>query len=735
MLHNDSKLTDDIKESLLTLVDHASREDLEVRERQIRLWRKLKLYWDGFQRLWYSEVAHDWRVYQPEKEADQSSYYDKPVNVFRSYLESLFAALSITIPAIKCFPDDADNQLDVMTARAGDKIADLCYKHNDASLLWLHALYILYTEGMVASYRYTKEDKEYGTVKENIYEPRDEEFDFNVCPNCKAVLTDESYCPECMEDVIPEVQTETVTTDVKVGERDVPKSRQKIEVYGGLYVKISNYAMKQKDCGYLIWAYETHYSFVRSRYPKLDIHEGSPFSAQDYYERWGRTSTQYMGIEPTNNVTCRNCWFRPEFYHILDEDKAKELRKLFPDGVKIIMADDKLAEVEGEKLDDCWTISQNPLSDYLNHEPPGQLLVNIQEITNDLIALVLQTIEHGIPQTFADPSVLNFNMYSKTQVAPGIIFPAKAKSGGNLSQSFHEVKTATLSREIEPFMQWVQQLGQLVSGALPSLFGGQAAGNSRTAAEYAMSRAQALQRLQITWKTFLVWWKKTFAKVIEAYIENIINDERVVQQDEMGNFVNIFIRKAELQGKIGNIELEATESLPITFAQKKDSFMELLQLQIPEIVQAFTAPENIGKLAEVFGFDNFKLPNQNDIEKQLEEVQILVRSEPIIDPELGIEVSSVPIDLEVDNHLVEADTAKRWLVSPAGRQAKEEAPEGYRNVLLHLKEHLQAMQPVMPPNDNQPQLPTAEQPLVEETGENGLNNQYSGGNYEPSIVQ
>ena len=44
-----------------------------------------------------------------------------------------------------------------------------------------------------------------------------------------------------------------------------------------------------------------------------------------------------------------------------------------------------------------------------------------------LISLVLQTIEHGIPQTFADPKVLNFNAYRNSEVIPGGIYPATPK--------------------------------------------------------------------------------------------------------------------------------------------------------------------------------------------------------------------------------------------------------------------------------------------------------------------
>jgi hypothetical protein len=52
------------------------------------------------------------------------------------------------------------------------------------------------------------------------------------------------------------------------------------------------------------------------------------------------------------------------------------------------------------------------------------------------------------------------------------------------------------------------------------------------------------------------------------------------------------------------------------------------------------------------------------------------------------EISSVEIEPDVDNHDIHAQICKAWLVSDAGRGAKIDKPLGYRNVLLHLKDHM-----------------------------------------------
>jgi hypothetical protein len=769
------KTPDDIQRLLGCVRDHFDLEDVSSRQQQIRVWRKLKFYWNNITRIYFNEVAHDWRVPDSAttEQLDQS-FYDKPINIFRAYLESIIAALSVTVPSIVCSPDDADNPLDLSTAKAGNKIAELVFKHNNAPLLWLHALYIYCTEGLIAAYNYPKEDVKYGTYDVQKYENVEEMSTQYVCPICQQQIPDEALaqkeedefmpddddaalhhmlyenkvpCTNCASLIDPELQTEKIIVQRLTGVTKNPKTRQCIEVYGGLNVKIPNYARTQQECPYLRYSYEVHYAEAIERFSHLRDKIGTKTKlnsggsgVNDFYERWGRLSTQYGAEYPLNTVTINEEWFRPCAFNVVGtEEETQELKKKYPDGCKVVWVNELFAEAENESMDDCWTLSKNPLSDYMTHDPLGSLLVSIQDITNDITSLVLQTMEHGIPQTFADPAIVNFKQYKETETAPGMIYPTKPVSGKKVSDGFYEVKTATLSGEVMPFSQKILEAGQLVSGATPSLFGGAQPNSSKTAAQYSMSRAQALQRLQTPWKMITIWWKEIFAKVIPMYIKCAVDDEKYTEQDQMGNFVNVFIRKAELAGKLGSIELEGSEQLPVTWAQKKDVLMQLMQAGNPEIMQALLSPENIPLVKLAVGMDDFNIPGEDDRQKQYEEIQLLLASEPIQmpgqpDPMTGMmgpeqEVPSVDVDPTVDNNGIEADICRRWAVSDAGRLAKMENPKGYKNVLLHLKRHsdiMQAMQ-AMATQQQQPQSP---QPPPNQNG----NQNKTSGNKEPGAA-
>jgi len=732
------KYDEEIQRLLKEVVSHFDGEDREIRERQIRTWRRLKLFWEGFQKTWYSEVAHDWRIWDDTQSEDtQQSYYDKPINVFRAYLESIIAALSVVVPPVKCYPDDADNTLDLATAKAGDKIAQLIYRHNNAQLAWLHALFIYCTEGMVAGYTYPKADESFGTYAEDEKEEIEEQHQTTNCPQCGYMIEDkqlnneleelqedvtqrqqedefttvlnrdpEDYeielCPACGQVIQPTVSQESFFVTRIVGTTHQPKTRIMIDCFGGLYVKVPIYARKQEDCPYLIFSYETHYANAIEKFQHLHgkLSKGekqrieTSVGPKDPYEQWGRLSPQYQGSYPTNNVTIRNAWLRPAAFNVLqDEDDVNKLKKEFPNGAKVCLVNDEFGEAYNEQLDDTWTLTYNPLSDYLHHDPLGLLLVSVQEITNDLISLTLQTIEHGIGQTFADPGVLNFNAYRQMESVPGGIYEAIPKSGKTLSDGFHEIKTANLSPEVQPFATQIQGLAQLVSGALPSLFGGSLQG-SETASQYSMSRAQALQRLQNTWKIFTIWWKEIFGKVIPAYIQEVKADERNVERDSEGNFVNTFIRKAELEGKIGRVELEANENLPLTWSQQKDIIMQLLTAANPEILAVIGSPENLPIIREAIGLTDFFVPGEDDRNHQYDEIKLLLGSEPLPNPmdPLNPEIPSVDVDPIFENHAIEFEIVRKWAVSPAGQQAKMDNEPGYRNVLLHGKLHYQLMQ-------------------------------------------
>lgn len=739
--------SDPIARNLKTVALHFHKEDDDVRQWQVRYYKRLKYYWNNLSQIFWSNADGDYRIFgngsygtNYSSGAGDQAYYDKPVNVFKAFLETIIAALSVQVPSISCVPDDADNPQDLLTAKAGNIISKQLYKHNDAISLWLQALYIYCTEGMIAYYTYTHESKEYGTYQEEKIENIPTEGFF--CPQCQTQLDEESVmsaslmggmngegltgnvplgmsgeippeepiqppvCPECGTIVEPNLPKQTLEIPTLTGYTDKPKSRVCMEVYGGLYVKVAQYAKKQCDTPYLIFSYETNYVNVLEEYPELKdkLPQGgwSNIGINDPYEQYARLNIQYRNLYPKDLVTVKYCWLRPEAFNILSKEDSEKLHETYPDGVMVCLVNDVVAEYKAEKLDDHWTLTQNPMSDYLTHQPLGEVLTNIQDITNDLISLTIQTIEHGISTTWVDPALVNVNEYGQVEATPGNVIPIKTQGGNrNISEGFHATSTAALQPEVIQFYKIIQELGQFVSGALPSIFGGAMPGSGETASEYKESQRMAMQRLQTPWKMLTSTWKSVMGKSITAYMKCVQEDERLVEKDINGNFINTFIRKSELVGKIGDVELDSSDQLPVSEESQRQLILELMQLNNMEIFNALVDPNNLPWVRKIVRIPEFKLPGEDDRQKQLEEIQEMLLVPPVpmgIDEMTGMDLgqtSSVPIDPILDNHQVEADVLRNWLVGEAGRLAKKENPEGYMNCLLHFQEHITQLNKAM----------------------------------------
>lgn len=749
------KLTKDELDDIKVIFDNFWKEDIEIRQQCLMKWRRLKFFWNNLANTWYDSVAHDWRIADSVDissvvgDGDQS-YYDQRVNVFRAYLESIISALSVTVPPVKCYPDDAENSSDIETAKAGDKIAELIYRHNDAPLLWVHSLYVYMTEGFVVSNAMADANEDYGTYEVHEYDEELEVHDITSCPSCgfeidnqivpPEILEQEAeaaqiqqpveplvpnemdmsglenpdvmnpdmmmgqpnmmgqdICPACGQLMVPEISRQNEFKKIWVGTTDEPKGRVKLNARGGLNVKIPLYARSQEECFYLYDSYECHYAQALEKHPDLydDLYGKVSGTARGYdtWEQYARLSTEYRtGSYPIDNVTIKTGWFKPAAYNILDKARSKHWHKKYPKGISATFINDIFACAKNQKLDAHWTVAINPTADFVQNDPVAMLLVSVQEITNDLISLRKQTIEHGVGLTFVDPAFIDLNAYGQTEVLPGSLIPTKTISGNKkLQDGIYEVKTATLSGEVTPFANEIQQLGQLVSGAMPALFGDM---NSETASQDSMSKNQAMSRLGTTWKMFSLWWKNTYGKAIPLYISLIETDERDVKRRKDGSFINVLIRKAELAGRIGKVELEANENIPLTWNQRKDVVMQLLLSPNPQLIQMLLAPENLDVLREAIGISGFYVTGEDDRDKQYVEIQSLLESEPIQTGEIDLvtgqpqEIPSVEVDQLMDNHVIQFEICRKWAVSESGQLAKIENELGYKNVLLHAKQHL-----------------------------------------------
>jgi hypothetical protein len=700
-----SGVNKEIEDAILACFNHYRKEEESMRTTMIGFWTKLENYWNGIQDLFWDYSASDWR--RPTSDdltqlsEDNPELYDKIINIYRAYGESIIAALSIKLPNVTFYPDDADVIEDVETAKGYTKISELVVKHNKGVLLFIKALFILFNQGVIAAYIYNRESPENGTIKVPDY---GDDITLNhhsaTCPLCQGVIEQETThgdaqhnimdvanCPNCGATVEPDFNTEQETLPQIVGYSDLPKSKTHIEVFGPKYAQFPFYARKQADIPYLQLRFEQHVALLRDFYGDNDeilskipaTSSGNAIGAIDRLARAYYNSTSDVNSLVT--VTCQ--WLRPWAFDILEKELADKCKKQYPKGCyAVIINDSILVDAREESLDEKWEISEDPLSTYLHADPIGKSLAPIQEISTEINDLALETFRHSIPETFADPRVLDFEKYEKEESRPGMVYPAKAAQGQNLADGFHSLKTATLTEEIQGYDQNIQGKAQLASGAFPSIFGGANTSGSKTAQEYSESRAMALQRLQNHWVKLKFWWAGVVSKSAVCYASNMISDEKIVQkssQSEVG-FVNSWIKQIELNGKIGNVEPDADEELPMSFAQIKGTILDLVTLNNDYVNEGLFNSNNIPLLSRAIGLRDLHIPGQNDRDKQYAEISDLIK---------GIPRAVNPL---VDDHLVHIQSLKYWLTSTAGLNCEKYNSQGYQLAMQHLQEHQLALQ-------------------------------------------
>ena len=692
---NNHNLSEELKDCLKYLLDKYEREDSWVRKQQIKLWKKNEEFWHGIQFVFWSESRQDWMspaMYHwfnesEGREGAGGPFYDYVINIYKAHGEAIIAALGAQVPTVRFPPDDAEDDDDLLTSKTYSKIADLIQRHNQVKVLQLQSLFTLWNQGILAWYHAPKADKAFGTVNiENFKKqlscescggtfPVDDEEDLTTglhnCPNCGTPL-----------------QVSTVLDSIQ----ESPKSRVLIDVFGGLHVKVPYWARKQGDCSYIIKAIDQPKPFLKMIYPhiadKIDNDEGDG----QQYERMARAPSSFTSFSRADDnqdlATHRQIWLRPWAYEGLSKDKDKEKKQLykkFPNGCYVAYVGNTYAESRDEDMDKYWTLLKVGLSSYIHSDALGQSLIPLQEARNVLFNLTLETIEQGIGSQFADPRVLNFNVYSKHEARPGMIFPARAREGQTLGNSFYEGARATLSSEVGPFWQQTDKDSQFVVGSFPSLYGGPGEGKSRTLGEYQQSRQMALQRLSIAWTLFTVGWAKLMDRCVHLYVENMIDDERYVVPDstQRDNYVNVWIKKADLTGHVGEVEPEGADNFPVSTPQKQTLFFKLMELNNQFINAAMFDSENRRLIADLLAFTDLQIPGEDQRIKQSVEIADIIKGIP------------VQIDPLVDDSQIHIETCRHFLAGQRGLDLKKTNPTAYMMVEQHLQQHIQYNQQIV----------------------------------------
>ena len=364
-----------VDNSLKKLLEDAEREDSSVRDDLVREAKRNDLFWHGFQHIFWDSIAMDWRIPTHEDlratsfvNEETEFIYDYVINIIKPHGESIIAALSSDIPSVRFKPFDPDKSTDVTAAKGASDTAYKIAKDNKDSLLFIHALFTLYTEHILGGYTYSTENTEvpplslpvYGKVPKNKttyvcetcphteedFTSVDTEVPTKVCPNCPSPNGGISGVPLLKN-------TEQTEVTEEIAKKDHPRTKQVIETYGILNLKVPLYVKEQSGYGYLLNFIDAHYSEAIEIYEKHSIKPEGDTNSEKFLRSPSQSSTS-LSSDTKDLVTIKRCWFRPARFNILEEEDVVIMKQLFPKGVRADFINDESVRIKAESMDDHW---------------------------------------------------------------------------------------------------------------------------------------------------------------------------------------------------------------------------------------------------------------------------------------------------------------------------------------------------------------------------------------------
>lgn len=725
---NNEKLPKKLQLALQYILTLFVNEGQKARRDEVKRCRLAREFWKGLQYAYWTESDGQWHLPWELKAEDQKG--DEPryafvTNYYQAFGLSIMAVLSQDRPSVRLWPQNAEQPEDVATAAAGSDIIELVERNNKIQELMVDEAFYLWTDGKIGGFvRYVVDGQRFGYHDEDQLEQRMCKVgpDTYQCPNCQHETAADGFmgvCESCGMDLDDNhlQQSPTVPVPVVTQTIQTPNGQEVIDIVGGLELKTPPWANQQHQYPYLIWDQMAHRARLKAAYPHAKTQIGgaalTPEDAQAQYERTAQLTLVSGGeMEPVgasadfvnNLVMFRRAWLRPWAFDILDDEKlVQELRQLFPIGCYVAFAGDAYCESRNETMDDHWRVMHALPGDGQNRPAIGTSFISVQERYNTLSNLLMETAEHGVPATWANPAVVDFDAIRESYVEPGSIYPMTPPAGMDARTQFFQTQPATVSPDVVRHMQELPgNIGQFLTGAFPALFGGEMEGND-TAAGYSMARDQALGRIGLVWRRMKQFHADLMLLSVECFRKNRPDDVSFTIWGDNGKAKSKWIRCADLKGNCF-AHPDTDSQYPEVPAQKKAVLQQLMQSEDPELAKILGHPDNLSLIKRIVGLEELVIPDEDARNRQTGEIdQLLEDGEagagplmgaPMMDPtgmpQQGPPQPSVQID-PLDNHEVHYAVIAAWWETEAADDARQKNPMGVANVKAHALAHKQQM--------------------------------------------
>jgi len=483
-----------------------------------------------------------------------------------------------------------------------------------------------------------------------------------------------------------------------------PRGMEVVEAFGKLEAKVIPINSQcLRDCVAVQVSREYDLSYAKAKFPDIadSIKPGSSGSGENELDRIARINaclslpaSYVTGDSMVRDCTITRTWLRPEFFMECETAEIKaELFEKMPDGALAVFAGEKFAFARNECMDDHLTLVQAFPGSGMNRRSLMSKVLSIQKRVNNWIDLLNAFFIKTVPMRLYD-SVAFAPEIIQQAVSPGQSAFFQSQPGKSGSDLVVMEPSPTHQPTLPDFIKFfLTDLPQLLSGALPSLFGAES--NTDTATGQMIQRDQALGRLATPWNAIQEATCSYHRQAVQLAAR--CRKKSIRAAISSSNHDIISIELSDLKGNVLSYP-EEDANFPESWNQRQARYQQLL-LDAPTnplVMKLLALPKNLKAAKDAIGMAEFEIPEADAYDKQLGEMDVLLATGPNPNPQkvqlqeqlkaqqdeqvkearLGIAanpqngqflqamqqqiqqlpdfISTVPIDKETDNHDAEA---------------------------------------------------------------------------------
>lgn len=632
---NNRNLPDSLKKAITEAVKRAQEEDKYARRIEVMQDAKNRFYDLGIQHIYCANQQSGYTQATPGtsltlqggEQIDFPDYIDD-YNIFHAFALIPQAKLSENAPGVDFQPVDPNAPDDESAAKAGENMRHEFDRNNDRKTLEKQTVYHLEMSGRVVRWTHTVDSYErYGTNQDGT-----------------------------------------------------PRRHSTAENFGALETKLPIFAACVREFPYAIIYKDTEVKIAKHRYPwlKSKIRSGGTCLAENTYERIARLSLMqsgsYMqqrmdvGDAAPHVVTTGHVWLRhasfidadtiyvgPDGQQEMMEDEEQpedaaegsepsmrpmkiydKIVEVFPKGVQATIVGDEYAESQDQSMDDCIGVGHANITAGQTPMPLMKSMVVVQDRFNSTMNFIAECFDYGAPSINVGCDATEFAAFSKQHASPYAYRNMKNLAPGEKMQDkIYREEQPEVSESQQKYMEFLSaQFPQFLLAVPPSIWGA-AMKDQKTAAGYHMAASQAMGVLGTYWSVMGQLDATMYYHNCLAIMDDPKYPEQITVTGQGGQNVTVSITSL----RRGNFRCypDTDSGFPESTADKRATMTQILtQLEnTPLGAQVMGSPDNISEMFRVFGIPELVIPEAESRNKQMREIETLLKASPIVGDEVA----------------------------------------------------------------------------------------------------